>query len=103
MYQDLDPLLHAQLRLKIVSHLVKHQTTDFKELKALTGANSGNVSIQLNKLAEAGYVLIQKGFKNNYQHTSITLTNKGLAAFETYVETLRQYIEFPEKHDPTSK
>lgn len=100
MYKDLDPILHAQLRLKIISHLVKHQTSDFKELKALTGANAGNVSIQLNKLADAGYVLVQKGFKNNYQHTSVSLTDAGLAAFETYVATLRQYIELPEQQDP---
>lgn len=93
MYKDLDPLLHSQLRLTIISHLVKHQESDFKELKALTKANPGNVSIQLNKLEEAGYLTVTKGFKNNYQHTSVELTKQGLEAFERYVTALRSYIE----------
>ena len=96
MFKDLDPLLHAQLRLKIMAHLVKVQTSDFKELRKLTGANSGNVSIQLGKLEKAGYLLIVKGFKDNYQHTSVELTDKGLAAFETYVEALKTYFEADE-------
>ncbi|MEO1449412.1 MAG: transcriptional regulator [Bacteroidota bacterium] len=92
MFKDLDPLLHAQLRLKIMAHLVKVQTSDFKELKKITQANSGNVSIQLGKLEKAGYLLITKGFKDNYQHTAVELTDKGLAAFESYVEALKTYF-----------
>jgi len=75
-----------------MSHLVKHRVSDFKELKGLTQANPGNVSIQLNKLEEAGYLTVTKGFKNNYQHTSVELTDQGLDAFERYVEALRSYI-----------
>ncbi len=75
-----------------MSHLVKHRVSDFKELKGLTQANPGNVSIQLNKLEEAGYLTVTKGFKNNYQHTSVELTDHGLDAFEQYVEALRSYI-----------
>lgn len=93
MYKDLDPLIHSKLRLTIMSHLVKEQQSDFKELKKITQANSGNVSIQLGKLEEAGYLKIEKGFKNNYQHTSIELTKKGLEAFENYVEALKAYID----------
>lgn len=93
MFKDLDPLLHAQLRLKIMAHLVKQQTSDFKELKQITGANSGNVSIQLGKLEKAGYLLITKGFKDNYQHTAVDLTDKGLQAFEQYIEALKSYFE----------
>ncbi|MEM9985082.1 MAG: transcriptional regulator [Bacteroidota bacterium] len=93
MYKDLDPILHSQLRLTIISHLVKHRETDFKELKSLSQANSGNVSIQINKLEKAGYITVTKGFKNNYQHTSIELTEQGLNAFEAYVKALQSYIE----------
>lgn len=93
MYKDLDPLLHSQLRLTIVSHLVKHGNSDFKEIRSLTGANSGNVSIQIGKLEAAEYVQVKKGFKGNYPHTSVTLTDKGLKAFENYVEALREYLE----------
>ena len=93
MYKDLDPLLHSQLRLTIVSHLVKHGNSDFKEIRSLTGANSGNVSIQIGKLEAAEYVQVKKGFKGNYPNTSVTLTDKGLKAFENYVEALREYLE----------
>lgn len=93
MYKDLDPLLHSQLRLTIVSHLVKHGESDFKAIKALTGANSGNISTQVNKLEQADYLTVNKGFKGNYPHTSLSLTPKGLKAFETYVEALRGYLE----------
>lgn len=93
MYKDLDPLLHSQLRLTIMSHLVKEQRTDFKELKNLTKANSGNISIQLNKLEQAGYLTITKGFKDNYPHTEVELTPQGLSAFEAYVEALKEYLD----------
>ncbi|MEO0899961.1 MAG: transcriptional regulator [Bacteroidota bacterium] len=93
MYKDLDPLIHSKLRLTIMSHLVKQKVSDFKELKDMTKANSGNVSIQLGKLEEAGYLKVVKGYKNNYQHTSVELTDKGLEAFETYVQALRAYID----------
>ena len=93
MYKDLDPLIHSKLRLTIMSHLVKSDKSDFKELKELTSANSGNVSIQIGKLEEAGYVIVKKGYKNNYQHTSVELTDKGLKAFETYVHALKSYID----------
>ncbi|MDP5169367.1 MAG: transcriptional regulator [Bacteroidia bacterium] len=92
MYKDLDPLLHSQLRLTIVSHLVKQPSSDFKELKELTNANSGNVSIQLNKLEQAGYITLTKSFKDNYPHTSVELTPAGLAAFEAYVDALKGYL-----------
>jgi len=92
-YKALDPLIHSKVRLTIMSHLVKQQHSDFKELKEITKANSGNVSIQLGKLEEAGYVSIEKGFKNNYQHTTVELTGKGLKAFEDYVEALKAYID----------
>ena len=93
MYKDLDPLIHSKLRLTIMSHLVKQQKSDFKELKEITKANSGNVSIQIGKLEEAGYLKVEKGFKNNYQHTSIKLTPKGLEAFENYVDALKAYVD----------
>ncbi|MEO0582511.1 MAG: transcriptional regulator [Bacteroidota bacterium] len=96
MYKDLDPLIHSKLRLTMMSHLVKSGKSDFKELKALTKANSGNISIQLNKLEDAGYLHVKKGFKNNYQYTMVELTDKGLKAFENYVHALKTYIYLTE-------
>ena len=93
MYKDLDPLLHSQLRLTIVSLLMTGDEVDFNHIKDTTNATSGNISVQIKKLQDAGYIEVVKSFKNNYQNTSLTMTNKGIKAFEDYVESLKQYIE----------
>jgi len=92
MYKDLDPLLHSQLRLAIVSLLIAQAEADFNQVKEATNATSGNISIQIKKLQEAGYIEVVKSFKNNYQNTSLKITVKGVKAFENYVDSLKQYI-----------
>jgi DNA-binding MarR family transcriptional regulator len=93
MFKDLDPLLHSQLRLAIVSLLITHTEVDFNTIKEVTKATSGNISIQIKKLQEAEYIEVIKSFKNNYQNTSLKITKKGIEAFEKYVESLKQYIK----------
>jgi predicted transcriptional regulator len=93
MYKDLDPILHSQLRLAIVSMLVSNDEVDFNYIKEVTQATSGNISVQIKKLQEAGYIEVVKSFKNNYQNTSLKITSKGIKAFEDYVESLKQYIK----------
>jgi DNA-binding MarR family transcriptional regulator len=66
---------------------------DFNYIKDTTNATSGNISVQIKKLQDAGYIEVVKSFKNNYQNTSLTMTKKGIKAFENYVESLKQYIE----------
>jgi DNA-binding HxlR family transcriptional regulator len=90
--KQLDPLLHSQLRLAIVSLLVKHDTLDFSFLKEKTEATAGNLSVQIKKLEEAGYIRVKKRFKNNYPQTNCQLTDKGLNAFEVYVKTINGYL-----------
>jgi len=92
MYKNLDPLLHNPLRLAIVSYLMAHSKGSFKELKENTKATSGNISVQLKKLEEAGYLRIEKSFLDNYPLTQVALTKKGIKAFENYVEALKKYI-----------
>lgn len=92
MYKDLDPILHSQLRLSIVSILMTVDEANFTFLKNSTKAAAGNISIQLKKLQDAGYIYITKTFKNNYPNTSVSITDKGTQAFEAYVENLNQYI-----------
>jgi DNA-binding MarR family transcriptional regulator len=92
MYNDLDPLLHSQLRLTIISILVASEKVEFTYLVEETKAAAGNVSIQIKKLQDAGYVKVVKSFKNNYPNTMISITNKGIEAFETYVNNLKKYI-----------
>jgi predicted transcriptional regulator len=93
MYRDLDPILHSQLRLAIVSLLLTSNDVDFNQIKETTNATSGNISVQIRKLQEAGYIEVVKSFKNNYQNTSLSITKKGIKAFEDYVESLKQYIK----------
>ncbi len=92
MYNELDPILHSPLRLAIISLLVKEGEFDFNTIKEKTGATSGNISVQIKKLEEAGYLTIEKTYKNNYPHTRVTISRKGLLAFETYVNSLKDYL-----------
>jgi DNA-binding MarR family transcriptional regulator len=93
MYKHLNPILHSQLRLAIVSFLVSNGKSDFNELKEITQSTSGNLSVQLKKLEKAKYIKITKGFLNNYQHTSIEITKTGIDAFEEYVESIKGYLQ----------
>jgi DNA-binding transcriptional ArsR family regulator len=92
MFKPLDPLLHSELRLGVMSLLVSVREADFTFLKEKTGATAGNLSVQLNKLSEAGYIEIKKSFKDNYPLTTCKVTKKGIAAFEEYVDNLKSYI-----------
>lgn len=92
MFNDLDPLLHSQLRLSIVSILMSVDQANFIFIKDETRATSGNLSIQIKKLQDAGYIEVKKTFKNNYPNTSLSITQKGIEAFENYVSSLKKYI-----------
>ncbi len=93
MFKILNPILHSQLRLSIISFLVTNGKSNFNELKEITNATSGNISVQLKKLEKVKYIRIKKGFLNNYQHTSIEITKTGINAFEEYVNAIKQYIK----------
>ncbi len=92
-FKDLDPLLHSQLRLSVVSLLVSVENADFNFLKEKTGATPGNLSVQISKLKEAGYISVKKKFSNNYPLTICAITAKGIKAFEAYVKALQTYIK----------
>jgi DNA-binding MarR family transcriptional regulator len=92
MYNDLDPLLHSQLRLAIVSMLLTSEKVEFTHIQEETKAAAGNISLQIKKLQEAGYINVEKTFKNNYPKTMLSITEKGVKAFESYVNDLKKYI-----------
>lgn len=92
MFNDLDPILHSQLRLSIISILMTVEEANFNFIKEKTNATSGNISIQLKKLRDAEYIKIKKSFKNNYPNTSASITETGKKAFENYVNNLKKYI-----------
>lgn len=91
-FKDLDPLLHSQLRLAIISLLVSVKEAEFSYIKEKTNATAGNLSVQINKLKEAGYVMVTKKFRDNYPLTLCKITPLGVLAFEKYVNDLKQYI-----------
>ena len=92
MFKDLDPLLHSQLRLAIMSLLIGLESAEFVFIKEKTNSTAGNLSVQLDKLSEAGYLAIDKSFKGKKPVTTCRITKKGLKAFEDYVTVLKQYI-----------
>ncbi|MEL7835166.1 transcriptional regulator [Fodinibius sp. Rm-B-1B1-1] len=92
-YDDLNPLLHSQLRLAIMSLLISVEKADYKFIKRETEASAGNISVQMSKLEEAGYIEIKKSFKNKKPNTSYSITETGIEAFEEYVNTLQQYLD----------
>lgn len=91
--KELDPLLHSQLRLGIISLLISVKEAEFTHLKDETNSTAGNLSIQLQKLKEAGYIEIEKTFKDNYPQTTCKITKLGIKAFENYVKDIQQYIK----------
>ena len=91
-FKDLDPLLHSQLRLVIMSLLMSLETAEFTFLKEKTNSTAGNLSVQIDKLSEAGYISVQKSFKGKKPLTTCKVTPKGIKAFEDYVTSLKQYI-----------
>lgn len=92
MFKELDPLLHSQLRLAIMSLLMSVDSAEFTFIKEQTGASAGNLSVQIDKLSEAGYIEVTKSFKGKKPLTTCAVTKKGLSAFENYVNALKQYI-----------
>ena len=92
MFKELDPLLHSQLRLAVMSILISVDSAEFTFLKEKTNSTAGNLSVQLDKLSDAGYIQIEKSFKGKKPLTTCKVTQKGLRAFEEYVNNLKQYI-----------
>lgn len=91
-FKDLDPMLHSQLRLAIISLLLRDKESDFSVLKDRTKATAGNLSVQINKLRDAGYIEVIKDFKDNYPHTICRITASGSKAFDQYVKSLQSYL-----------
>ena len=93
MFPKLDPLLHSELRLAVMSLLAGVESADFTFLKNQTGATSGNLSVQIDKLSAAGYLSVEKGFKGKMPCTTCRITPAGLEAFNQYVQALKEYLK----------
>lgn len=97
MFKDLDPILHSQLRLAVMSLLISVKEAEFTFIKEKTNSTAGNLSVQIQKLKEAGYIEVKKEFKDNYPNTTCKITPQGVSAFEEYVKTLQQYLNVKHK------
>lgn len=93
MFKELDPLLHSQLRLAVMSLLLSAEQADFVFIREKTGATAGNLSVQIEKLSEAGYIDVNKFIDGKKPRTVCKITEKGIDAFQEYVKTLQQYIQ----------
>ena len=97
MFKELDPILHSQLRLAVMSLLISVKEAEFTFIKEKTNSTAGNLSVQIQKLKEAGYIEVIKEFKANYPNTTCKITQKGVVAFEEYVKALQQYLNVNHK------
>jgi len=93
MFEPLDPILHSQLRLAVISLLIGIESAEFNYLLEKTGATKGNLSTQLSKLKDEGYIEVKKSFRNNYPLTTCSITPNGVKAFENYVNALSGYLK----------
>lgn len=92
MFKKLDPLLHSELRLAVMSMLVELEEADFVYLRESANATAGNLSVQLDRLSEAGYISVEKTFEGKKPRTICRITPVGINAFESYVEALKSYL-----------
>jgi len=92
MFKELDPILHSQLRLAVISLLISVKEAEFTFLKEKTNSTAGNLSVQINKLKDAGYIDVTKQFSKNYPQTICKITVKGIESFEQYVKALQSYM-----------
>jgi len=92
MFQDLDPIMHQPLRLKIMSLLISVKSASFNYLLDETEATKGNLSRQIAKLKDARYIEVHKSFQNNYPLTTCNITQQGVDAFEQYVKAISGYL-----------
>jgi len=92
MFKELDPILHSQLRLAVMSLLISVKEAEFTFLKEKTKSTAGNLSVQINRLKEAGYIEVIKQFSKNYPQTICKITKTGIDAFEIYVKALQTYM-----------
>lgn len=93
MLKPLDPLLHSELRLAVMSILIGVEEADFVFLRQETGATAGNLSVQIDKLSQADYIEVEKTFKGKMPRTVCRITPAGRVAMAEYVDALRQYLK----------
>ncbi len=98
MFVNLDPLLHSQVRLAIMTLLLQAESAEFSYLLENTGTTKGNLSFQISKLEEAGYIEVIKSFRKKYPLTTLKIKEKGIVAYEKYIEAISNYFKISGKN-----
>jgi DNA-binding transcriptional ArsR family regulator len=98
MFANLDPLLHSQVRLAIMTLLLQAESAEFSFLHENTGTTKGNLSFQISKLEEAGYIEVIKSFRKKYPLTTLKISEKGVDAYEKYIEAISNYFKISGKN-----
>jgi len=93
MFKDLDPILHSQVRLAIMTILLPLKSAEFSYLLDNIETTKGNLSFQIGKLREAGYIDVVKSFRNNYPLTTLHITESGIDAYDRYIESISEYFK----------
>lgn len=93
MLKELNPLLHSQLRLAVMSILMNVDEADFVYIKNVTNSTAGNLSAQIEKLRLAGYIDVKKSFQGKKPHTSCRITPLGKEEFFIYVDSITDYLK----------
>jgi DNA-binding transcriptional ArsR family regulator len=93
MFKQLDPILHNQLRLSIMSLLMNIESAEFSWLLEQTKATRGNLSVQISKLKEAGYIRVKKSFKGNYPLTTCSISKNCVVYLLKYVVAIAEYLK----------
>ncbi len=95
--QRLDQVIHDRTRLAILAALAASETLSFTELKTITGATDGNLSVHARRLEDAGYVLCEKTFAGRTPRTEYQLSAAGRRAFEKYLDHMDAVIKATRK------
>ncbi|MEQ8346037.1 MAG: transcriptional regulator [Sneathiellaceae bacterium] len=88
----IDEVIHGRLRLGVMAYLANAEAAGFTELRDALGATQGNLSVQLRKLEDAGYVEIDKSFVDRKPLTTARLTPAGRTAFADYLAALSDVV-----------
>jgi DNA-binding MarR family transcriptional regulator len=91
---QLDPIIHSRIRLAVLSILASVKEANFTYLKDAVGTTDGNLSVNITKLEEAGYIAVKKTFRGKKPLTSCTVTTKGKKAFSQYLKALDDIVHF---------
>ena len=90
---EIDRLIHEPARLTLMALLYVVDSADFIFLMNQSGLTFGNLSAHMSKLEEAGYIEVEKSFKERRPHTLLRLTDAGRVAFRAYRRSMKRMLD----------